>query len=74
MGKTSIGQQRLQEAIILEAEEMNTRVVQGYLEASNVQVVDEMVKMITAQRAYEINSKTITTADEMMQMANNLKR
>ena len=62
------------EAIILEAEEMNTRVVQGYLEASNVQVVDEMVKMITAQRAYEINSKTITTADEMMQMANNLKR
>jgi len=62
------------EVTILEAEEMNTRVVQGYLEASNVQVVDEMVKMITAQRAYEINSKAITTADEMMQMANNLKR
>lgn len=62
------------EAIFLEPEEMNTKVVQGYLESSNVQVVDEMVKMITAQRAYEINSKTITTADEMMQMANNLKR
>ncbi|WP_313757454.1 flagellar basal-body rod protein FlgG [Tissierella sp.] len=62
------------EEIPLEAEEMNTRVVQGYLEASNVQVVDEMVKMITAQRAYEINSKTITTSDEMLQMANNLKR
>lgn len=62
------------EEILLEAEEMDTRVLQGYLEASNVQVVDEMVKMITAQRAYEINSKTITTSDEMMQMANNLKR
>ncbi|WP_353093760.1 flagellar basal-body rod protein FlgG [Tissierella praeacuta] len=62
------------EEIPLEAEEMNTKVVQGYLEASNVQVVDEMVKMITAQRAYEINSKTISTSDEMLQMANNLKR
>ena len=62
------------EAIMLEAEEMNVQVVQGYLEASNVQVVDEMVKMITAQRAYEINSKSITTSDEMMQIANNLKR
>ncbi|CAK7049740.1 flagellar basal-body rod protein FlgG [Tissierella carlieri] len=62
------------EEILLEAEEMSTRVIQGYLEASNVQVVDEMVKMITAQRAYEINSKTITTSDEMLQLANNLKR
>lgn len=62
------------EEIPLEAEEMNTKVMQGYLESSNVQIVDEMVKMITAQRAYEINSKTITTSDEMMQMANNLKR
>lgn len=62
------------EEIFLEPEEMNTSILQGYLESSNVQVVDEMVKMITAQRAYEINSKTITTADEMMQMANNLKR
>lgn len=62
------------EEILLEAEEMNTRIVQGYLEMSNVQVVDEMVKMITAQRAYEINSKTITTSDEMLQTANNLKR
>lgn len=62
------------ESILLEAEEMSTSVIQGYLETSNVQVVDEMVKMITAQRAYEVNSKTITTADEMLQMANNLKR
>ena len=47
---------------------------QGYLEMSNVSVVDEMVNMITAQRAYEINSKAIQTADDMLQMANNLKR
>ena len=56
------------------AGQMTGRVVQGYLESSNVQVVDEMVKMITAQRAYEINSKTIQTSDEMLQLANNLKR
>lgn len=62
------------EEIFLEPEETNTTILQGYLEGSNVQIVDEMVKMITAQRAYEINSKTITTSDEMMQMANNLKR
>lgn len=54
--------------------DMKSSIVQGYLEASNVQVVDEMVKMITAQRAYEINSKAITTSDEMLQTANNLKR
>lgn len=50
------------------------RIRQNYLEASNVQVVDEMVKMITAQRAYETNSKSIQTADEMMGIANNLRR
>ncbi|MDD6201496.1 MAG: flagellar hook-basal body protein [Lachnospiraceae bacterium] len=49
-------------------------VIQGYLEGSGVQVVDEMVNMIVAQRAYEMNSKAITTSDEMMQQANNLKR
>lgn len=47
---------------------------QGYLEMSNVNVVEEMVTMITAQRAYEINSKAIQTADQMLQMANNIKR
>ena len=47
---------------------------QGFLEMSNVSVVDEMVNMITAQRAYETNSKVITTADDMLQLANNLKR
>jgi flagellar basal-body rod protein FlgG len=47
---------------------------QGYLEMSNVSVVEEMVNMIMAQRAYEVNSKAIQTADEMLQMANNVKR
>ncbi len=47
---------------------------QGYLEMSNVSVVDEMVNMIVAQRAYEMNSKAIQTADDMASIANNLKR
>lgn len=46
---------------------------QGYLEASNVTAVDEMVNLIVAQRAYEMNSKIITAADEMLQQANNLR-
>lgn len=45
-----------------------------YVEASNVQVVQEMVNMITAQRAYEINSKAIQTADDMLSTLNTLKR
>ena len=44
------------------------------LEMSNVQVVDEMVNMIIAQRAYEVNSKAVTTSDQMLETANNLKR
>ena len=47
---------------------------QGFLEMSNVSVVDEMVNMITAQRAYETNSKAIQAADDMLQIANNIKR
>lgn len=49
-------------------------IAQGFLEMSNVDVVEEMVNMIVAQRAYEINSKSIQTTDEMLQMANNLRR
>ncbi|MBP2663019.1 MAG: flgG 1 [Firmicutes bacterium] len=48
--------------------------VQEYVEMSNVQVVEEMVNMIVAQRAYEINSKAITTADSMLETAASLKR
>jgi flagellar basal-body rod protein FlgG len=47
---------------------------QRFLELSNVEVVDEMVSMIVAQRAYEINSKAIQTSEEMLSNANNLKR
>lgn len=49
-------------------------VLQNNIESSNVKVVNEMVNMITAQRAYEVNTKSISTADQMLQMANNLKR
>ncbi|MBI3868675.1 MAG: flagellar basal-body rod protein FlgG [Verrucomicrobia bacterium] len=47
---------------------------QNYLEMSNVKVIEEMVNMIVAQRAYEVNSKAVQTADEMLQISNNLKR
>ena len=47
---------------------------QGFLESSNVNLAEEMVNMIIAQRSYEINSKTIQASDEMMQIANNLRR
>ena len=49
-------------------------VTQGYLEMSNIDMVTEMVDMIVAQRAYEINSKAIVTSDEMLRMVNGLKR
>lgn len=51
-----------------------TKVCQGRLEASNVQVADEMVNLIAAQRAYEMNSKAIQAADDMLGQANQLKR
>ncbi|MCQ2522769.1 MAG: flagellar hook-basal body protein [Lachnospiraceae bacterium] len=51
-----------------------SKITQGYLEGSNVQVVDEMVNLITAQRAYELNSKAITASDEMLRQANNLRQ
>jgi flagellar basal-body rod protein FlgG len=47
---------------------------QGYLELSNVSVVQEMVNLIMAQRAYEVNSKAVQAADQMMQDSNNLER
>ena len=47
-------------------------ILEGYLEASNTNVVNEMVNMILSQRAYEANSKVIKSADDMLQMANNV--
>ncbi|SYZ73589.1 flagellar component of cell-distal portion of basal-body rod [Candidatus Zixiibacteriota bacterium] len=55
-------------------EEGMGKIDQGYLEISNVRVVDEMVNMIVAQRAYELNSKVIQTSEDMTQIVNNLKR
>ncbi|MCL6588905.1 MAG: flagellar basal-body rod protein FlgG [Firmicutes bacterium] len=49
-------------------------IIQGCLEMSNVQVVEEMVNMIVAQRAYDVNSKAVLASDEMLQVANGLKR
>lgn len=48
-------------------------ILQHYKEMSNVNVIEEMVNMISAQRAYEINSKAVKTADEMMNVRNNLR-
>ncbi len=55
-------------------EDGNGQIQQGYLELSNVSVVDEMVAMIVAQRAYEANSKAIQAGDQLLQLANNLRR
>jgi len=48
--------------------------LQGFLESSNINVVEEMVNMIAGQRAYEANSKVIKTADEMLRIANSVKQ
>jgi flagellar basal-body rod protein FlgG len=50
------------------------RVLQGALETSNVEIVQEMTDMIAAQRAYEINARAISSADQMMQTTNDLLR
>ncbi|GAB1371145.1 flagellar basal-body rod protein FlgG [Candidatus Kapaibacterium sp.] len=54
---------------------MNTgELIQAHIESSNVDIVEEMVNMINAQRAYELNSKSVRTADEILTTAVNLKR
>ena len=49
-------------------------ITQGFIELSNVNVVEEMVNMIVSQRAYELNSKVVQTSDDMLRMANSIKR
>jgi len=56
------------------AEQSFGAIMQGYIEGSNVNIVEEMVNLIIAQRAYEINSKAIQTSDEMLQNVANMKR
>jgi len=53
-------------------QEGNGTLMQGYVEGSNVSVVEEFINMIVSQRAYEANSKVVKTADEMYQMVNNV--
>lgn len=60
--------------VSLPGEEGAGTVMQNYTEGSNVQVVDEMVNMISAQRAFEIVSKSIQVSEDMLQVASNLKR
>ena len=60
----------------LESEDENlkkSKLRQGYLEGSNVQAVEEMENLIVAQRAYEMNSKIITSVDQMLAQANNMR-
>ena len=80
-GLTAIGQNLFQETISSgppirgeAGREGFGEIEQGYLESSNVSVVEEMIQMITTQRAYEINSKSIRTAEDMLRDAVNLKR
>lgn len=80
-GLTSIGQNLYEETVAsgppIRGEaglEGFGQIEQGFLESSNVSVVEEMVQMITAQRAYEVNSKSIRTAEDMLTQATNLKR
>ena len=47
---------------------------QGFIERSNVQIVNELVNLIVAQRAYEVNSRAIKASDQMLQTATNLSR
>jgi len=63
------------EAVVTDAGLQGAGNIQGgFIESSNVSIVEEMVRMITAQRAYEVNSKAIQTADDMLGILNQLKR
>lgn len=63
-----------QATLVGAGERESGKLVYGHLEGSNVKAAEEMVSLIMAQRAYEINSKVIQSADEMMSLTNNLRR
>ena len=80
-GLTAVGKNMFKESAASGAPIANTpgtdgtgTLLQSTLEMSSVQIVDEMVNMIVSQRAYESNSKAITTSDSMLEIANGLKR
>lgn len=67
--------QRSAQIVVVKPGEQGTgTLAQGYLEASNVQLAEEMVNLVLAQRAYELNAKIIQTSDEMLSISNNLRR
>lgn len=59
--------------VVRPGEQGSGTIAQGFLESSNVKAVEEMVSMITVQRAYELNSKVIQTADQMLQRLTSLR-
>jgi flagellar basal-body rod protein FlgG len=59
---------------VVPGEQGNARIRQGFLEQSNVNAITELIRLIQAQRAYEINSNVIRTSDEALQVVNNLKQ
>jgi flagellar basal-body rod protein FlgG len=80
-GLRAIGKNLLQETESSGAPQVGTpgqenrgTIIQGFLENSNVSVVEELVGLITGQRAYEVTSKAIQTADEMLRVANGIVR
>jgi flagellar basal-body rod protein FlgG len=56
------------------SEETDYNIKQGFLENSNVDLASEMTDMLVTQRAFELNSKSLTNADQMWNMANNLRK
>ena len=58
----------------LPGEEGLGTIAQGYLESSNVKLAEEMIGLVLAQRAYELNAKVIQASDDMLAISNNLRR
>lgn len=80
-GMRAIGKNLFQETessgaptLAVPGEDGSGTIAQRFLEGSNVSVVEEVVNMVTSQRAYEANSKVVQTADSILQLAVNLKR
>ena len=63
-----------QAAHVRAGEEGSGALAQGYLESSNVKLAEEMVNLVLAQRAYELNARVIQVSDEMLSISNNLRR
>ena len=59
---------------MIPGEDGSGQIAQGFVERSNVSMVNELIRLIIAQRAYEVNSKAIQVSDEMLGTANNMVR